>query len=537
MSERREEGRSWGVASPHPAATDAAGAVLAAGGTAVDAAIAAAGVLVVAYPHNCSVGGDLIALVRAPGEAPRAVFGVGRSARATDAAALRRQAGERVPVEGPFSISVPGVVSGWQAMHELAGSRPFGELFEPAVELAKTGVQVSPSVARALADLESSDPGLKEIFGPPGARLGVGDVFVQPRLAETLAQVAEDPECYYRGHLAERLADALQKVGSPITREDFAEHQAVVGEAVGADGGDLAPRLFAAGPPSQGIFFCALVEVVGRLLARGYDLLGADAAVLARAFGEISMLRDDLLSDPSRWVGEEAFRERLAEIDLSAGLRSGGSETPLVADEPASPSGDTVAIVAYDAFGGSVSMLQSVFHSFGSRVLDPETGVLFHNRQSMFTLRRGSPGELAPGLMPPHTLCPAMVDDRDGTPSLVLATMGGRAQPQILSQVMLQLAAGKDATQAVSAPRFVVGDTEAQSRYSVVTAERDAPGDAVASLREGRFSVRIVEPLDDEMGHAQVLRVGTGGVVDGASDPRSDGTAMLGARASRIPDA
>ena len=537
MTERREEGRSWGVASPHPAATDAAGAVLAAGGTAVDAAIAAAGVLVVAYPHNCSVGGDLIALVRAPGGSPRAVFGVGRSARAIDAAALRREVGERVPLAGPFSISVPGVVSGWQAMHELGGRRPFGELFEPAVELAKAGVQVSPSVARALRDLESSDPGLKEIFGPRGARLGVGDVFVQPRLAETLAQVAEDPECYYRGDLAERLADALQKVGSPITREDFAQHHAVVGEAVVADGGDLAPRLFAAGPPSQGIFFSALVEVVGRLLARGYDLAGSDAAVLARAFGEISMLRDDLLSDPSRWEGTEAFRQRLAEVDLSADAHCGGSETPLVADEPASPSGDTVAIVAYDAFGGSVSMLQSVFHSFGSRVLDPETGVLFHNRQSMFTLRRGSPGELAPGLMPPHTLCPAMVDDRDGTPSLVLATMGGRAQPQILSQVMLQLAAGKDATQAVSAPRFVVGDTEAQSRYSVVTAERDAPGDAVASLREGRFSVRIVEPLDDEMGHAQVLRVGTGGVVDGASDPRSDGTAMLGARASRIPDA
>ena len=533
MTGLRGEGRSWGVASPHPAATDAAAAILATGGTAVDAAIAAAGVLVVAYPHNCSVGGDLIGLVRAAGGAPQAVFGVGRSARAIDAAALRGEVGERIPVEGPFSISVPGVVSGWQAMHELGGSRPFGELLQPAVELASAGVSVSPSVARALDDLESSDPGLQQIFGPPGGRIGVGEVFVQPRLAETLAQVAQDPERYYRGDLAERLANALQKVGSPITREDFAQHHAIVGEAVAAAAGDLAARLFTAGPPSQGIFFSALAEVVGELLAQGYDLLGGDAAVLARAFGEISKLRDDLLCDPSRWEGADAFRQRLAQIDLFGGLPPGEREGSL-ASKPPSPSGDTVAIVAYDGFGGSVSMLQSIFHSFGSRVLDPETGVLFHNRQSMFTLRRGSPGELGPGLMPPHTLCPAMVDGNDGTPSLVLSTMGGRAQPQILSHVLLHLAAGKDAARAVSSPRYVVGDTEAQSRYSAVTAERDVPSDVLGSLRGARFSLRMVEPFDDEMGHAQVLRVGTEGVVDAASDPRSDGTAMLGGGGSRM---
>jgi gamma-glutamyltranspeptidase len=527
------EGRSWGVATPHPAATDAAAAVLTAGGTAVDAAIAAAGVLVVAYPHNCSVGGDLIGLVRAGGETPRAVFGVGRSAHAIDAAALRGKLGERVPVEGPFSISVPGVVSGWQAMHELGGSRPFGELLQPAIELAEAGVPVSLSVARALTALESNDPGLQEIFGPPGGRIGLGQTFVQPRLAETLAQVARDPECYYRGDLAERLANALQKVGSPITREDFAQHHAVVADAVVADGGDLAPRLFTAGPPSQGIFFSALVEVIGRLLARGYDLLGDDAAVLARAFAEISKLRDDLLSDPSRWGGADVFRQRVARIDLFGGLPP-AERGALPASTPPPPSGDTVAIVTYDSNGSSVSMLQSIFHSFGSRVLDPETGVLFHNRQSMFTLRRGSPGELGPGLMPPHTLCPAMVDGDDGRPSLVLSTMGGRAQPQILSHVLLELAAGKDAARAVSSPRYVVGDNEAQSRYSAVTAERDVASNVLSSLGEARFSLRFVEPLDDEMGHAQVLRVSTGGVVDAASDPRSDGTAMLGGGGAQI---
>ena len=528
VSELKEPQLSWGIATPHPAATGAAAAILAAGGTAVDGAIAAAGVLAVVYPHNCSVGGDLIALVRAAGRAPRAVFGVGRSARAVDAVAMRGEVGERVPVEGPSSISVPGVVSGWQAMYELGGSRSLAHLLQPAVELASAGVEVSPSVARALEDLDSSDRGLAQIFGPPKKRLGVGDVFVQQQLAKTLAQVAADPEDYYRGDLAERLATALGRIGSPITREDFARHHAVVDDAAVTVAGDLAPRLFTAGPPSQGVFFSALAEVLGRLLSEGYELLGSDAAMLARAFREISMIRDDLLCDPTRWAGDEALHERLTQVDLMGPRSSGTPGALFIAEEPVSPSGDTVAVVAHDAFGGSVSMLQSIFHSFGSRVLDPATGVLFHNRQSMFTLRPGSPGELGPGLMPPHTLCPALVDAGDQNPSLVLATMGGRAQPQILSQVLLQLAAGRDAQQAVSAPRYVVGDAEAQSRYRVVTAEHGVPADVLGSLREERFSVRMVGALGDEMGHAQVLRLGAEGVVDAASDPRSDGTAMRG---------
>lgn len=517
--------RSWGVASPHPAATDVAATVLASGGTAVDAAIAAAGVLAVVYPHNCSVGGDLIGLVRLAGGATRAVFGVGRSAGAIDVAALRQDLGERVPVVGPFSISVPGVVSGWQAMHELDGRAPLGELLAPAVTLAADGAAVGESLARALRTLDSPDPGLAQVFGPLGQRLGAGDVFVQPRLAETLAEVGADPECYYRGGLAERLVGGLGRAGSPITREDFARHRAVVGEPVAADGGRLAPRLLTAGLPSQGVFFAAMVEMAGQLAEKGYDLLGQDAALLARLFSEFSRIRDDLLCDPARSLGTEALSERVAEIDLFGGSSPGGGGQQLVAEGLAPPSGDTVAVVVHDGSGNSVSMLQSVFHSFGSHVLDPETGVLFHSRQSMFTLRPGVPSELGPDLMPPHTLCPVLVDSADGMPSLVLGTMGGRAQPQILAQVLLQLAAGRDATEAVSAPRLVVGDTETAGFNSVLYAERDFPGDSLGVCAGWGFDVRTIGRLDDEMGHAQVLRVGVHGVVDAASDPRSDGSA------------
>ncbi len=530
--------RAWGVASPHPAATEAAAEVLSTGGTAVDGALTAAGVLAVVYPHNCSVGGDLIGLVRRRGELPRVVLGVGRSAGAIDADALRRRFGERVPLSGPFSISVPGVVSGWQALHDLGGSLPFGELLAPAIELAAEGARVSSSVARALKALDSADPGLEEIFGPRGGRLELGETFVQPRLAETLSRIAEDPESYYRGELAARLARGLEGVGSPIRLEDLSRHHAVVGEATVTAAGHLAPRLFTAGLPSQGVFFAGLAEIVSRLLAERHDLLGRDAALLARAFDRTSMIRDELLADPSRAPGADVIRSRLARVDLSAPTSPppAGNGAPLVAGEVAegasAPSGDTVAVVAYDEHGNSVSMLQSVFHSFGSRFLDPETGVLYHNRQSMFTLRPGMPGELAPGLMPPHTLCPAMVDAVDaagagGTaPSLVLSTMGGRSQPQILVQVLLQLAAGNSVSEAVSAPRFVIEDSDTARSRPVVSAELHLPADATSSLLESGFDVRAVAARSEEAGHCQVLRAGASGVVDAGSDPRSDGIAM-----------
>jgi gamma-glutamyltranspeptidase len=528
MSGNRDERRSWGVAAPHPAATQAAAAVLSTGGTAVDGALAAAGVLAVVYPHNCSVGGDLIALVRRGEEPPKSVFGVGRAASAIDPEVWRREFGEQVPVTGPLSISVPGVVSGWQALHELGGALPFERLLEPAIALATGGAAVSPSVARALQALDSSDPGLDEIFGPSGNRLGTGGIFVQPRLAETLAEIAADPESYYRGALAERLARGLAAAGSPITPQDFSRHHAVVGEAAMTCEEDLAPRLFTAGLPSQGVFFAGLVRIVGELRMRGYDLLGRDAALLARAFGEISRLRDDFLSDPSRAPAADVLRARLGDVDVFRTAPSAGHAGPLVAEGTAAPSGDTVAVVACDEHGNSVSVLQSVFHSFGSRFLDRATGVLYHNRQSMFTLRPGVPGELEPGLMPPHTLCPVMVDGADGLPSLVLSTMGGRSQPQILAQVLLQLAAGKSATEAVSAPRFLVGDMDTVESHSLVTAEQDLPPGALSALVDGGFDVRIVAGRSEEMGHAQVLRVGSAGVVDAGADPRSDGVATRG---------
>jgi gamma-glutamyltranspeptidase len=533
----RAFGSRWGVAAPHPAATDAAAAVLEQGGTAIDGAIAAAGVLTVVYPHHCSVGGDLIALVRSPGERPKAVFGVGRSPASIDVDRLRRTYGERLPIHGPDSISVPGVVSGWQCLHQLGGLQPMEQLLSPAVVLASEGMAISPSLARALATLESTDPGIAALFGPPGSRLGTGDVVRQPALAETLIQVAAEPDAYYRGALAKQLAAALKSIGSPITLGDLSRHQPVVAEAPMIETGTLAPKLFTAGLPSQGPFLAVLAQWVDQLLAQGHDLTGRDASDLGRAFAWISRRRDELLADPSRVPGGQDIWSRLGTAATALSLTDPGRPLPRRLDHldpgafgeatESALSGDTAAVVTLDAAGSSVSMLQSVFHSFGAQVLDPVTGVLFHSRQSMFTLRRGSPGELGPRRMPPHTLCPIMVDTSDGAPLLLLATMGGRAQPQILTQVLLQLAKGMDARDALAAPRFLVDDSKPGGSQWVVTAENGVPDGALSSLEHAGFEIELVRARNEEMGHAQLLRHSEDGVV-AAADPRSDGVARTG---------
>lgn len=522
---------SWGVAAPHPAATDAAAAILDGGGTAVDAAIAAAGVLAVVYPHNCTIGGDLIALVRADREVPRAVYGVGRSAAGVDVAAMRRRAGEDGSPAPPHSITVPGLVSGWAAMHELGGRLPFARLLAPAIALAADGAPVSHSLARALAGLESDDPGLAGVFGAPGERLGAGEVLVQPRLAATLERLAADPDGFYRGELAQSLAAGLAAAGSAVRAEDLRVHRVAVGDAVAGRGGRLAPRLWTAALPSQGAFFGELVAAVDALVAAGRAVPGRDAPALVGVFAALSSLRDAYLCDPARAVARPTLEQWLGRAGDAAARPAGplGASAGPAGGSGASPSGDTVAVVVRDVAGRTVSMLQSVFHSFGAQVLDPATGVLFHDRGALFSLRQGAPAELGPRRLPPHTLCPVLVDGPGGTPRVAIATMGGRAQPQILVHVLLRLAAGWDVRDAVAAPRYVVTDAGSDRSGVVVSAEEDLDPEESGALEAAGCDVRTVGKLQDAMGHTQVLQFGGDGTVRGASDPRCDGTAAWGA--------
>nr|MDT0659498.1 gamma-glutamyltransferase [Micromonospora sp. DSM 115978] len=488
------------VAAPHPSATDAAASVVAAGGNALDAALAAAAALTVAYPHQCSVGGDLVAIVRPAGQPARAVLSIGAAAADTDVAALRAL-GDRMPSGGPATVTVPGVVAGWAAIAGLGARLPLGDLLAPAIALARDGVEVSPGLRRAITARPTvirSDPGLRALFDP------APEVLVQPELADTLTAVAGNWRTFYKGHLAHRLVAGLRELGSALSIGDFAAHRAEVDAPLSAmvNGASW----YAAPPPVQGP---TLLGVLG----------SADLLTAARG---AQLARDALLGDP-----------RSGPVDLDGLLRGSALDTPPFAAAPLAAAactvpaaGDTVAVVAVGADGTAVTLIQSVFQSFGAGILDPSTGVVLHNRGTSFSLDENHPGRLRPGSRPPHTLCPTLAVH--GETVLALGCQGGRAQPWILAQVASGVLTGDDLGALVARPRWVIGAREIGRPVPSLLLEPGTPDTDALAATAGRLGLAVAttDGPHDDAGHVQVARL-RGGSLEAASDPRADGRAAV----------
>ncbi|MFJ5120004.1 gamma-glutamyltransferase family protein [Kitasatospora sp. NPDC088548] len=520
---------AFALATPHALATAAGEQAVRDGGNAVDAAIAAAIALTVVYPHQCAVGGDLIALVARPGRHPVAVNGSGAAPMAADPDALAGAGG--MPITGPLSVTVPGVVAGWATLSRTAGRLPFDRLFTSAIAYAQEGVPTAPGVAHALTleqPLLAPDEGMREVFFAAGRPLAAGEPLVQPALARTLAAIADHgPDALYHGEIGASIVGHLRSLGSPITRDDLARHRTETTEPIGRT--FRGEEYLTAPPNSQGQHLLQILGAVERL-DPGLDLLGADAAVLARVFRQAANDRDTFLADPryapvpvDDLLGAARIA-RIAEAATDPDAHPGGP-SPTAAAQAARPSGDTVAVVAMDAEGNAVSLIQSLFHSFGSGILDPATGVVLHNRGSFFSLLPGAPNRLRGGSRPAHTLMPVLTR-RDGAVTGAHGTMGGKAQPQIHAHLALRLHAGDSVTTALHSPRWVVGGMEVDAPTDAVFVEPDVPAAAIGSLRGMGAQVQVGGTLDEQVGHGQLVRVGPGGTLHAAADPRSDGAAI-----------
>jgi gamma-glutamyltranspeptidase len=512
------------VASPHALATQAAVDVTRGGGNAVDAALTAAFALAVVYPHNTSIGGDLFALVRDVDGTITSVNASGPASANVDPATLRSRYGDTMPVTGVDTITVPGAVAGLSAIHDLGASQPWAQHLIAAIGLASEGAPVAPGLDAAIEEnrqLVLGDPGLSAILAPGGRLLRAGDRLVQPALARSLRVLADEgPEALYHGQLGRDLVAGLAARGAQLDTEDLAGFQPVVepplhGRFQGFD-------VWTSGPNSQGF---VLLEILGALEILGVDCepLGRDAGVLSDLFRAGIADRDEFLADPdfmSVSAAELLTHERLARFaDDAARRNSGPAPAPRYPTER--PKGDTVAVVTADSDGRAVCLIQSLFHSFGAGVLEPKTGIALHNRGSCFSLLASSNGVVAPGRRPPHTLMPAMVTNGDRL-AWVLGTMGGRAQPQILTQVLLRLVNGESPDEAVAAPRWVVGGLGVDQINEVAYVESTVTVDARQSI-EDRLEVIDLSAHDEETGHAQVVAVTAAGDLAAASDPRSDG--------------
>jgi gamma-glutamyltranspeptidase len=488
------------VAAPHPAAVDAAGAVWLAGGNAIDMALAAATALVVAYPHQCALGGDLVALARAPGGRVDAIVSIGAAPARIPVEQLRA-GGPRMPTGGPHTVTVPGVLAGWETLAALGARHDLRDHLLAAAGLAADGVPVAPGLAAAIARWRAAlagDGGMRALLLPDGEPLAAGAALVQPRLAETLRAIAAGGSAtFYGGEVGRRLAAGLRGAGATLDASDLAAHAAetrspLTGEALGA-------TWHAAPPPTQGATLLGLLTMLGE---RGPSLASVRSLAAARAA---------LLGDPRR-----------GRIDVE-GLRTGVPAT--AAAGGARAAGDTIAVATADRDGNAVALIQSVYQTFGAGILEPDTGIVLQSRGSAFSLVRGHPGELAPGARPPHTLCPVIADTGRGT-VVAAGCQGGSAQPQVLAQVAHALIDERaDLDAAIAAPRWVVGARDVDRERETVLAEPGAhpPRDEAAAA--GIPIERLAAP-SDLAGHVQAARL-EGATLAAGSDPRADGRALV----------
>ena len=512
-------GKRFAIATPHWAATKAGVAAFDAGGNAVDAALAAAITLAVVYPHMCGVGGDLFALVQALNGQTVALNASGAAPRAIDARAIRATH-DAMPEYHPLAITVPGAVSGWASLATLGADLPLERAFQPAIAHARGGIPVARSLASSLAwepERLFADPGMRAVFTHDGSPLAEGDTVVQPSLATTLEAIAvEGPSVLYRGEVGARLVTGLRAAGSPMALEDLASHRPELDSPIAARYRDL--HVSVVPPNSQGFALLEMLLAAERLEIDP-DPLGADAAVLAEVFAAASADRDRHNADPRHArvpVGTLLDEGHIAALcdQVRAGRVGVGRRS----------AGDTIALVTADGDGRAVSLIQSLSSGFGSGILEPSTGVVFHNRGQGFSLDPDSPNVLARGKSPAHTLMPVLAH-RDGRLAAITGSMGGGGQPQINFQDLVRVFdLGMDPEAAVSAPRWLMGGMDLHPGRSVEL-EAGVPTWVREALERSDFSLTVLGERDDAVGHAQLIRVADDGTLVAATDPRADGDA------------
>ena len=520
-------GTHGAVSAAHPLAAQAGLRVLQEGGNAVDAALAMAAVLAVGRPHMNGVGGDAFVLVyeAATGQV-HALNGSGRSGALATPAFFTDQGLTEVPSTGPLSVSVPGAVAAWVDVHERFGSKPFASLLQPAIEYAREGFPVSTRLA---SDFESQGRSLndagKALYLPrDGKAPEVGSLLRNPQLAETLERIAsQKKDGFYRGPVAEKLTRFLEAQGSHLRRSDFEAHTSTWVEPL--RGSYLDHDMFVFPPNSQGAAQLQMFE-----MAKSFSLkeISHNSSPYLHTLIEITKLafadRDRWIADPEKadvpldrlldpaYLAERAKRVDAAHAaqDVQPGFGNEG-EAALERDD----GGDTVYLTAVDAKGNAVSWIQSLFSGFGSGLLEPETGVLLHNRGSLYTLEPGHPNQVAPLKRPFHTLTPMMAL-RGGELAFTLGTPGGDSQPQTLLQVVNNLLLfGMTPQQAIEAPRFRAEDG--------VAVEHRLPASVRSQLGALGHELRVIQGWTATFGGAQMIYVEPGfKTLAVGSDPRRE---------------
>jgi len=516
-------GREGMVASCHPLASLAGVEVLKAGGNVADAAVATNAVLAVTQPNFCGVGGDFFCLYHEA--ATRRVHflnGAGRSGSRAGLEELARRGLAAVPMIGAGAVSVPGVTGAWPMLLERFGTRPLGSLLAPAVHYAGEGFPVSDTVCQAIQERSEliDDPEWRRIFIPGGTFPRRGDCLRQPDLARTLTELGDEPDLFYRGRVARAIARRLERDGF-VTAADLAEHGGEWGHPL-----SIAYRgytIYETPPPTQGV--AALITLN---LLEGFDL----AAYPVHSVEHLHLLLEMTklaYADRDRWVADPAHAplplEALLSKEYAARRRDAFDPGKAQAHVWGEPEGDTTGFVVADGRGNIISVIQSLYKSFGSGVVPPGTGVALHNRGGYFNTDPAHPNCFAPRKRPFHTLLACLVT-RDGAPVLGYSTMGGDGQAMFHAQGLTNvLDYGMEIQEAIERPRFMYGRINPGDASDLVRIEGRVTG-AVRDALAGRgHNVQTVSDWFSQMGHAHGITLRDGTLAGGA-DPRGDGAAL-----------
>jgi gamma-glutamyltranspeptidase / glutathione hydrolase len=505
------------VSTSQPLATQAGIAMLRAGGSAVDAALATAIALTVLEPCSNGLGSDLFAIVWDG----RQLSGLNASGRSPAGWTPKRFAKyKEMPRAGWDTVTIPGAISGWVELSRRYGKLPFGDLFEPAIGYARDGYAVSPIIADKWAKavpILGKVPGFAEHFLPRGRALAVGEVFSSAGLASSLEKIAATTgETFYRGELAQAMVAHAKAHGGAHALDDFARHTCDWVEPIAVRYRDYTVHEIP--PNGQGI---AALIALGIL--EHYEIGGKSIDSAAIQHLEIEAMKL-AFADVYRYVADpRAMKVTPAELLDPAYLKS---RARLIDRKRAQdfkhgtpPRAGTVYLTAADSSGMMVSLIQSNYMGFGSGIVVPGTGISLQNRGTGFSLKTGHPNRIGPGKRPFHTIIPGFVM-REGKPYASIGVMGGPIQPQGHVQTLVRMLDDRQQPQTVlDAPRWKVNvglsiDLEAGISPSVQ--------DGLAAL--GHRFASIPDSYMDFGAGQIIVRNGNDGYV-AASDPRRDGQA------------
>ena len=532
-------GRNGMIATSQPLASVAGLKVMQEGGNAIDAAVTAAAVLAVVEPSMTGIGGDLFAIVYdAKTKTLRALNASGRSAYAASPDVFASRNLTRIPNTGVLSVTVPGVVEGWSELLSKYGTIPMSKAVAPAIGYAKDGYAVSEIIGGQWKNSErklAADPVTAATFLPAGHAPRPGEVFTNPHLAATLQTIAAGGrDAFYKGPIARAIVADMKQRDGLLDERDFAQHGADWIEPISARyrGYDV----YELPPNTQGATVLEMLNIL-----EGFDLqsMGYQSPAYLHALVEAKRIafadRAAYVADPASvppavlktLISKEYAALRRKDIDP---MRAAGSYKPGAipgvtpsAGEEADQNltgldrGDTIYMTVADGKGNFVSLIQSLFSDFGSGIVAGDTGILLHNRGSLFNLTPGHPDQIAPHKRPLHTLIPAFIM-KDGRPWVSFGVMGGDHQAQGHTQVVVNLVDfGMNIQEAGEAARVNHGNNGLQ-------VESGVPEGARAGLVERGHTVTV--SVGAFGGFQGIMVDPRTGVLMGGSDPRKDGLAI-----------